>query len=138
MVIAPWRMSDVKPGYPAPEQIPDQSENWIPTTVGGGRSLMLSGKRGYASVTGKITVPRGAGGTLTAVLERVVGSFDLYLNRDLVFSAPERENRGFRIPLRDASPGEEAILALVFRLDGGDCGVYGQAYLTMDGEDKRC
>ena len=134
MVIAPWRMSDVKPDYPSPEAIPDQRENWIPTTVGGGKSLMLSGKRGYASVTGQITVPEGGSGTLTVVLERVVGAFDLYLDRDLVFSAPERADRGFRIPLKDVKPGTGATLAIVFRLDGGDCGFYGGAYLTMDGE----
>lgn len=133
LVIAPWRMSDVKADYPSMHDILSQMVNWIPTTVGCGKNHMLSGKTGFASITGMVTIPRTKDGEkLTVVLERIMGCFDLYMDDRKVFSAEERADRGFRIPCPEMEPGSTVTLALVFRLDGGDCGVPGGAYLVCE------
>ena len=133
LVVAPWRMSDVKETYPSMHDILSQMVNWIPTTVGCGKNHILSGKTGYGSITGMVTAPRmKEGQQLYVVLERIMGCFDLYLDENKVFSAEKREDRGFRIPCPALEAGSTVTLALVFRLDGGDCGVPGSAYLVCE------
>jgi len=133
LAVAPWRMSDVKAEYPSMHDILSQMVNWIPTTVGCGKNHMLSGKTGFASITGMVSIPRTREGEkLSVVLERIVGRFDLYLDEQKIYSAQERVDRSFRIPCPELEPGSTVTLALVFRLDGGDCGAYGGAYLICE------
>lgn len=131
LVVAPWRMSDVTDFCPEGERIVNQWVNWIPTTVGCGINRIMSGKRGWATVTGQFTVPETEG-RLTVVLERVLGTFDLFLGNEEVLSVPEKTDGRYEIPCPKLTPGTNVVLALRFRLDGGEAGILGDAWVRAD------
>jgi len=126
--ICPWRMSDVHREYPIPSQIHDMIYNWIPTMAGVGKSLMMSGKQGYACFAGFFTAPQEGG---RIHLERVKGIFDLYINGEKLLECRDHEAHDYVLPVREAMRGGRCALSLVFTCDGSEICV-GETYLTDD------
>ncbi len=126
MRICPWRMSDVHAEYPIPSQIHDMIYNWIPTMAGVEKSLMMSGKHGYACFAGFFSAPEQPS---VIHLENVKGIFDLYLNGEKLLSCADREMHTYELPIAPEMAGKRCGLSLVFTCDGGEICV-GETYLT--------
>lgn len=124
--ICPWRMSDVLPTYPQPEQIHDLMFNWIPTMAGVPKSLMMSGKQGYACFAGMFTAPEEA---CEIHLNNVAGWFDLYLSGEKILSSEDEAPHDYIVPMPDKQLGKRTGLSLVFRCTGGTVSV-GDTYIT--------
>lgn len=128
MRICPWRMSDVHETYPIPSQIHDMIYNWIPTMAGVPKSLMMSGKRGYACFAGFFSAPAVKSGIH---LENVRGVFDLYMDGEKVLSCADHKMHSYMLPIPSECAGKRCALSLVFTCDGGEISV-GETYLTEE------
>ena len=126
--ICPWRMSDVHGEYPIASQIHDMIYNWIPTMAGVEKSLMMSGKHGYACFAGFFNTPE-TGGRIH--LENVRGLFDLYLNGEKILECRDHEKHDYILPVGESMRGKRCALSLVFTCDGGEVCV-GETYLTCE------
>jgi len=126
MRICPWRMSDVHETYPIPSQIHDMIYNWIPTMAGVEKSLMMSGKHGYACFAGFFCAPEVKS---EIHLENVRGLFDLYMDGRKILSCTDHEMHSYVLPVSSESAGKRCALSLVFTCDGSEISV-GETYLT--------
>lgn len=126
--ICPWRMSDVHKTYPQPSQIHNMMFNWIPTMAGVDKSLMMSGKHGYACFAGFFSAPDAP---CKLHLEKVRGLFDLYLDGEKILSCADHEEHSYVLPLQQRLLGKRCGLSLVFTCDGGEVSV-GETYLTEE------
>ena len=126
--ICPWRMSDVHEEYPIPSQIHDMIYNWIPTMAGVEKSLMMSGKHGYACFAGFFSAPEAKS---VIHLENVKGIFDLYMDGQKILSCTDHEPHNYVLPLKDELAGKRCGLSLVFTCDGSEISV-GETYLTEE------
>lgn len=124
--ICPWRMSDVLPEYPKKEQIHDLMFNWIPTMAGVPKSLMMSGKHGYACFAGMFTAPQQGS---VIHMEQVTGKFDLYLSGERVLSSADGESHNYILPLPESLQGKRVGISMVFACTGNEVAV-GNIYLT--------
>ncbi len=126
--IASWRQSDVQDHYIEEQFIADLMFAWIPTTVGYGKNLLYSGKKGFSEVCGQMMIaPTMKGKRIEAIFERIEGSVDIYLNHNLVGSYVDP--RHIAIPIDTQQHGDAPVLSVVFKLDGGDCGIVGNVYV---------
>jgi len=125
--ICPWRMSDVHEEYPIPSQIHDMIYNWIPTMAGVEKSLMMSGKHGYACFAGFFSAPESE---CEIHLENVRGVFDLYLDGQKLLSCGDHELHTYIIPISGELLGRRCGLSLVFACDGGEVSV-GETYIEI-------
>ncbi|MBQ2955973.1 MAG: hypothetical protein IJE08_05880 [Clostridia bacterium] len=134
--ICPWRMSDVHDTYPIPSQIHDMIYNWIPTMAGVEKSLMMSGKHGYACFAGFFSAPDAPS---EIHLENVRGIFDLYMDGEKILSCADHELHSYVLPINPSLSGKRCALSLVFTCDGGEVCV-GETYLTDAAPviDTRC
>ena len=94
--------------------------------VGVPKSLMMSGKHGYACFAGFFSAPM----TESVVhLENVKGVFDLYMDGKKILSCADHEMHSYVLPLDASLAGKRCGLSLVFTCDGGEISV-GETYLT--------
>ncbi len=114
--ICPWRMSDIHTEYPRPEQIHDLMYNWIPTMAGVPKSLMMSGKQGYACFAGMFTAPDEPG---EIHLKNVAGNFDLYLAGAKILSSGDELPHDYTVEIPEHQRGKRLGVSLVFRCTGG-------------------
>ncbi len=126
--ICPWRMSDVHEEYPIPSQIHDMIYNWIPTMAGVEKSLMMSGKHGYACFAGFFSAPEGKS---VVHLENIRGVFELYLDGRKIIASADHEMHTYVLPLDESLAGRRCALSLVFTCDGSEISV-GETYLTVN------
>ncbi len=124
--IYPWRMSDVHEVYPIKSQIHDMIYNWIPTMAGVEKSLMMSGKQGYACFAGFFSAPQSP---CSVHLKNVKGIFDLYINGAKILSCSDHEAHSYVLPVEKELLGKRCGLSLVFTCDGGEVCI-GDTYLT--------
>ncbi len=124
--IYPWRMSDVHEKYPIKSQLHDMIYNWIPTMAGVEKSLMMSGKHGYACFAGFFSAPEK---NCEVHLENVQGIFDLYMNGEKVLSCSDHQKHSYVLPVTEEMLGRRCALSLVFACDGSEVCV-GETYLT--------
>lgn len=130
MEISSWRQSDVQDHYIEEQFIADLMFAWIPTTVGYGKNLLYSGKSGYAEICGQLMVtPDMKKHSFAVVFEKIVGSVDIYLNHDLAGSYTNEEQ--IVIPIDTEKYDREVIFSVVFKLDGRDCGIVNNVYVTQ-------
>lgn len=128
MRICPWRMSDVHDKPPIPSQIHDMIYNWIPTMAGVPKSLMMSGKQGYACFAGFFSAPEVRS---VIHLEKVKGIFDLYMDGKKILACTDHEAHDYVLPLDETLAGKRCALSLVFTCDGSEISV-GETYLTEE------
>lgn len=128
--IAVWRQSDVQKRYIERQFIADMMFAWIPTTVGYGKNLLYSGKYGYSEICGQLIVtPDMKKHPFAVVFEKIIGNVDIYLNHDLAGSYINGEQ--IVIPIDTEKYSKDVIISVVFKLDGGDCGIVKNAYATQ-------
>lgn len=131
--IGPWRMSDIHSKYPTTKEIVNGLFTWIPTMVGYGKSLMMSQKNGFATVSGLVTIPNDIDDRKAVlVFERVVGNFDVYWNEEKIFSTEKYNDRKYEIVCPNVEINRTYTMAMVFKLNGKDCGSYGNIYLCFE------
>ncbi len=124
-----WRQSDVFDAYIEDKFISDLMFAWIPTTVGYSTNLLSSGKTGFSEVCGQLPVPENLCGTVYLTFEKIEGYFDLYMGKDFLGSYSDVENMKLVI---DTKKYKNPIVSIIFRLNGGSCGVSGNVYLTYE------
>lgn len=125
-----WRASDVHKEYPY-DNISDLMFCWIPTTVGYGKNLMYSGKKGFGMVGGRITVsdiPKDKKACF--VIKKICGNYDIYYDKELVYSGGGMEC-DLRIPIDLTKFEESFVVSVVFKLNGDECGITGKAYVEI-------
>ncbi len=127
--IATWRQSDVQEHYIEKQFIADLMFAWIPTTVGYGKNLLYSGKKGYSEICGQIAItPNMKSRKFAIIMERIQGTADIYLNHDFIESFTDGEN--ICIPIDMCKYNDSVVLSVVFKLDGGECGIVGNVYVS--------
>ncbi len=127
--IATWRQSDVQGHYIEEQFIADLMFAWIPTTVGYGKNLLYSGKKGFAEVCGQLMIASTMKGKqFAAIFERIKGDVDIYLEHDLVGSYVNPQH--ITIPIDTQRYGDSLVISVIFKLDGEDCGIIGNVYVT--------
>ena len=65
-------MSDVCENYPDTKDIVRSLFTWIPTMIGVPKSLMMSGKKGFAVISNTIDVPKTMPDKKKLVIENIV------------------------------------------------------------------
>ena len=125
-----WRVSDVCPDYMTDDNIADAMFAWIPTTIGYGKSLMLSHKQGFGMILGNCIVPDPKSGKPVLVLDRILGKCDLYFNKTLVYQCEDGAET-VRLTIPDELRNETLVVSLVFYLNGGEVGIPGEVYVEV-------
>ena len=91
---------------------------------------MYSGKTGFSEIGGKIVVPNISNSEKAElVFEEIQGSFDIYLNKELVFTGDDAKN--LIIPIQTEKYEKDVVVSIVFKLDGSDCGISGKSYVRV-------
>ena len=124
-----WQASDVYQEYPCNEKIGNMRSSWIPTTVGYGKSLMYSGKKGFGAIVGRIVVPKITNGSRAyLIFEEIQGCVDIYFDKKRVYIS-HKNCRNVQIPI--CTENSSIFVTVVFRLDGNDCGICGKVYVEI-------
>ena len=125
------RMSDVHPAYPLTKEITNNLYTWIPTMIGVEKSLMMSGKIGYATISSTINMPENSDIKKKLIIEKITGDFDVYLNDKKVYSSQKFYSGDITINLDDFD-GVINPVGVVFKLNGEDCGIAGNIYIEFN------
>ena len=123
-----YMMSDIHESYPKAEEITDTFYTWIPTTVGVKKSVMMSGKTGFATVSGVIEIPAHVKAMPQLTIENIRGNFDVYFCREKVYSSNGFYEGDVNIPCETLIGETNATIGIVFRLSGEECGIKGFIY----------
>ncbi len=128
--ISNWRMSDVYNTYPSSENIHNNGFTWIPTTINS-KSLMMSGKTGFATVAGVFVIAEeNPNDTVVVNVERIKGNVDVYIDGELIYASEGYEQTGISCRYRLKQKGRASSLAFVFKLGGEECGIYSHVYIV--------
>lgn len=124
------RISDIVDHYPTEYEMSYQHFPWIPTTIGVKKSLMMSGKKGYAMLANTLDLPKEISGNKKLVIEKIKGDFDVYLTMDKIYSSNGFYSGDVSFDLKDYDKDINQI-RIVFKLNGEDCGISGNIYIEL-------
>jgi hypothetical protein len=125
------RMSDVHSNYPSINEIQNNLFTWIPTAIGGEKNLMMSGKYGYAVISGNISITPDMPKKKELVIEKLSGDVDVYYGNEKIYSINKAVNFDVRISL-DQYEALANRVSLVFNLNGEEYGIAGNIYIKFN------
>ncbi len=121
------RISDVVDHYPTEYEMSYCHFPWIPTTIGGEKSLMMSGKNGFAYFVTTVDVP-DIKCDKKLVIEKISGDFDVYIKGTMVYSSNGFYKGDCLLDI-DSENNNISQIGIVFKLNGEDCGISGNIYV---------
>lgn len=125
------RMSDVHSAYPSIDEIQNNLFTWIPTDIGGAKNLMMSGKYGYAVISGNISITKDMPKKKELVIEKISGDVDVYYGKEKIYSINKAINSDVCISLDEYEALSNRV-SLVFKLNGEEYGIAGNIYIRFN------
>lgn len=122
-------MSDVHPTYPNEKERRSTVYAWIPTMIGVEKSLMMSGKTGYALIRNDLDMPKENTDPKTMVVEKITGNFDIYCGEELVYSSGGFFSGDVSLDVSHVKNFHPVVV--VFSLSGEECGIAGNLYIDF-------
>jgi len=123
-----YRLSDVHETYPTISQIIDSGFTWIPTMIGVSKSLMMSGKTGYAVISSTIDFPVITDKKIMLTVEGISGNFDVYYGKTQIYSSEGYYSGDIEVALDENFHEKPSVVGIVFKLNGEDVGITGNIY----------
>lgn len=126
-----YMISDVIDHYPTEYEMSYVHFAWIPTTVGVKKSLMMSGKQGFAMLSGNVDIPDLNFKSKRLVIEKIAGDFDVYISNDRIYSSDGFFEGNVTVVL-DEYDKKIGKINIVFKLNKENCGIGGNIYLKTE------
>lgn len=125
------RMSDIHEAYPTAEQITDNGYTWIPTMINVPKSLMMSGKKGFAVVSNAIDIPNNPDKSVLLIIEKIKGDFQVYYGKNKIYDSNGFYFGDVKIPIDGGLITEKQSVGIVFELNGSDVEIAGNIYAEI-------
>lgn len=123
-----WRKTDVLDYYPK-DKLTDLMFAWIPANIAKGSNFYIENEKGFCFAAAAYILTNEYSENAKLHIDGFSGDADIYINNKLRLTVTKYGD--IEIPLNKEDFGVRSCLTVVFRLNGGKCGISGDTYITF-------
>ena len=102
---------------------------WIPANIAKGSNFYIENEKGFCFAAASYILTNEYSENAKLHIDGFSGDADIYINNKLRLTVTKYGD--IEIPLNKEDFGVRSCLTVVFRLNGGKCGISGDTYITF-------